>query len=385
MRALLCGLEYQAAPRHRASNVYSTRRLRVPRDRRQEAGELWTSGPSLEFADGELWVAIPQGAHRLEVSINRLVHPLSPGRRLALPLPWPTTIEWRRSSADDHGWQQFHVLADYQRILVFDGETGIWKGYLDCTASGKQSVRAGQLCLLSQTAFTVNEQPCHRLGVDSFVLFCDVSTEMVIQQRHLQCTVEVEARLRMDVFGERIVRNREGWLLAGPISVRIHGRGADSSDTLEVRVRHAATDGDRRCPVHSTAGGYLGTELDMPNVGDFGLAHVSLHIRGQDRALYRTKFWFWPGLKRLLDARLFVATSIPENLAEEQLSHIGWDDRGRLVLLEGEPYLRARLCFRVMRRLVSFTLPPPRSIGVGAEGGRRGATTAGGSITIRAR
>jgi len=276
------------------------------------------------------------------------------------------------------------VFVDYQRILVFDGETGIYKGYLDCTASNKQSVRAGQLCFLSQNAFTVNEEPCHRLGVDAFVLFCDISTEMVLQQRHLQCTVEVEARLRMDVFGERIVRNRDGWLLAGPISVRVHGRGADSSETLEVRVRHPAIDGDHRCAVHSTAGRYLGTDLDLPGVGDFGLARVSLHIRGQDRALYRTKFWYWPGLKRLHDERLFVTTSIPENLAEAQLSHIGRDGRGRLVLLDGEPYLRARLCFRVKRRLVSFTLAPPgASVSVRRPDGAERPLRVGASLSVR--
>lgn len=341
-------------------------------------------GPSLEFADGELWLAIPQGAHRLEVGINGLVHPLSPGRRLGLPLPWPATIEWRRSGADDQDWQQFHVFADHQRILVFDGETGIYKGYLDCTASSKQCVGAGQLCLLSQAAFTVNEDRCHRLGTDAFVLFCDISTEMLLQQRHLQCKVEVRARLRMDVLGERIVRNRDGWLLAGPISVQIHGRGADASETLEVRVRHPAIDGDRRCAVGSPSGGYLGAALDMPAVGDFGLARVSLHIRGQDRALYRTKFWYWPGLKRLFDERLFVTTSIPENLAEEQLSHIDRDSRGRLVLLKGEPYLRARLCFRVKRRLVSFTLPPPgASLSVRRPDGAERPLRVGASLSVR--
>ena len=43
---------------------------------------------------------------------------------------------------------------------------------------------------------------------------------MVIQQIHQPFKVAVEARLRIDVIGERIVRNRRGWLIAGAISVK---------------------------------------------------------------------------------------------------------------------------------------------------------------------
>lgn len=341
-------------------------------------------GPSLEFADGELWVAIPQGAHRLEVRIDGRVHPLSPGRRLGLPLPWPTTIEWRRSREYDHGWERFHVFVDHRRVLVFDGETGRHKICLDPAVRSAQRVPAGQLCFLSQTAFSVDEERCHPLGTQSFVLFCDVSSDIVLRQDHLQCTVEVEARLRTEVFGERIARNRDGWLLAGPISVRVHGRGAGSSETLEVRVRHPALDGERQYPVQITSHGHLVAELDLPRTGEFGMARASLHIRGQDRAMYRTNFWYWPGLERLFDEHLFVATSIPGNLAEEQLSHIGRDHRGRLKILEGEPYLRARLSFRVKRRLVSFTfLPPGASVSVRRADGTERPLRIGASISVR--
>ena len=341
-------------------------------------------GPDLEFTDGDLWVAIPQRADRLEVRIRGRVHPLSRGSRLALPSPWPAAIEWRRPHAEEPGWRQLGLFADYRRILVFDGDTGLQKGDLDPAVSKGQSVPAGQLCLLSQTPFEVNEHPSHCLGVDAFLLFCDISTGMILLQRDLRCEVDVEARLRLEVFGDRIVRNRDGWLLAGRISVRIHGRGGGSVETLEVRVRHPALDRELRCAVQGTSDGRVATELDMPATGDFGLARASLHIRGQKRALYRTKFWYWPGLQQLFDERLFVAESIPGNLAEKQLSHIGRDRRGRLVVLEGEPYLRARLCFRVDRRLVNFSLSPPgASVSVRRADGAERPLMVGASLAVR--
>ena len=350
----------------------------APRDR-----ETVDLGPSLEFADGDLWVAIPQRADRLEVRIHGRVHPLSRGRRLALPLPWPSSIEWQRPKPDDHGWQPFQLFADHRRILVFDGDTGLHRGDLNPAVPNGQSVRAGQLCLLSQTAFEVNGESCHSLGTGAFILFCDISTKMILHQRDLRSEVEVEARLRLEVLGERIVRNRDGWLLAGPISVQIHGRSG-SSETLEVCVRHPALGRELRCPVQAIPDGRVAAELDMPVTGDFGLARVSLHIRGQKRALYRTRFWYWPGLERLFDERVFIAESIPDNLAEEQLSHIGRDRRGRLVVSKGEPYLRARLCFWVDRRLASFSLPPPgASVSVRRADGAERPLRVGASLAVR--
>lgn len=341
-------------------------------------------GPSVQFEQGDLWVTIPRRAHRLEVKIGGKVYPLSRGRRLALPLPWAPTIEWRRPSAGDHSWGQLQLFGHGRRILIFDGDTGLLKGSLDPALPNGQRVRAGQLCLVSQSAFEVNEEPCHRLGDEAFVLFCDISTGMMFRQRNLQCEVKVEARLRLEVVGKRIVGNRDGWLLAGPIALHIHGRRGDSADTLEVRVRHPAFDGELICPVRGTSDDRLAAELDMPVTGDFGLARASLHIQGQNRALYRTRFWYWPGLEQLKDERLFIAESVPSNLAEEQLAHIARDRRGRLVVLDGEAYLRARICFWVDRRLVGFSLPPPgASVSVRRADGTERPLRVGASIAVR--
>lgn len=77
--------------------------------------------PSLEFANGELCITIPERARRLEVKINGHIHPLSPGRQLGLPLPWPTQIEWRRFDSDRFHWETIHILDDQQRIFIFEG------------------------------------------------------------------------------------------------------------------------------------------------------------------------------------------------------------------------------------------------------------------------
>ena len=355
-----------------------------PSQSQQSARETVDVAPSLEFANGELWLTIPQRARRLEIKINEYIHPLSSGSRLALPLPWPATIEWQHPDTGSHNWEFLQILSDHQKILVFDGDSGAYKKTLDPTFENGQSVRAGQLCLPSRTAFRVNEERSHRLDANAFVLFCTTSTEMVIQRDRQHCNLEVEERLRMEVVGERIVRHRKGWLLAGKISVQIHGRSEESVESLEVRLWHPAINSERKHAVCSTSSRDLVAELNMPGNGDFGLARVSLHIRGQDRALYRTNFWYWPGLKQLRDERLFVATSIPGNLAEKQLSHVSRDCRGRLVILEEEPYLRARLCFWVERKLVSFTLPPPGpSVSVRRPDGSERAIKVGASLSVR--
>ncbi len=340
--------------------------------------------PTLEFSEGELWVTIPQGAHRLDVKINGYIHPLSPGLRLALPLPWPVTIDWRCSGTGIHNWKPLPILNDRKEILVFDGESGIYKKSLNSTTQNKQSVRAGQLCLLSRIAFTVNEEHSHCLDNDAFVLFCSISTEMLIQQPHSRFNVDVEERLRVEIFGEKIARNYGGWLLGGVISLKIHGRSIESKGLFEVRLKHPAIGDERKYTVYSTPDGDLMTTLKMPDDGDFGCAQVSLHIRGQDRALYRTNFWYWPGLKRLRNDCLFFAKSVPRNLAEKQLLNINRDSHGRLVLSKEGAYLRARLCFWIQRKLIIFNLPPPGpSLSVRKPDGRERALRMGTSLFVR--
>jgi len=313
------------------------------------------SAPVIEFSDGELRVRLPQRAHRVEIKINDHIHPLSPGRQLGLLLPWPTCIQWRCYGSDKSDWKTIGTLSDEQCIYIFDGETGRYKKFIDPRLSSRQSVQSGQLCLISKTKFEVNENSSHRLDDKAFVLFCNVSSEMVIQQCGRSIKVGIEERLRLEVLEKQIVRNQKGWLLAGSISVRVHGQKTENSDSLVVRLRHPAISGETEFSVTKEQI----SKLNMPKSGNFGLASISLHIRGQNRALYRANFWYWPSLMGLRDGRLFNASSIPDNLAKDRLLHIHANSRGQLEINEGESYLRARLCFRVERELVSFSLPPP--------------------------
>ena len=354
--------------------------------RSAQAGGYSDPSPSLEFADGDLWVALPKRAKRLEVAIRERVHPLSGGRRLALPLPWPAEIRWRRPSNEvsSLGWQQFRLFSDPRRILVFDGDSGLCKRDLDPAVPSGQRVPGGQICLLSQSPFEANGERCGCLGSNAFILFSEVSTELIIRQGDLKCDVDVDPRLRLEVPGVRIVRNRDAWLIAGIPGVRVCGDRGSGPQNLELRVRHPALDGDLESPVRVTSDGDRFASLDLPSSGEFGMARASLHVRGQERALYRTKFWFWPGLRQLVDGRVFDAASIPDNLAEENLSHIARGSHGYLALREDEAYLRARLCFRVNRRVVGFNFHPPgASISVRRSDGAERPLRTGTSLAVR--
>ena len=375
-------LRHQKSPNSEFEREYQ-RAIKISPESASKGKGTDLSPPTLEFSDGELWVTIPRHASRLEVKIHGKIYPLSRDGRLALSMPWPPTTEWRRPGTAVNDWRSFPVFSESRSILVFDGETGIYRGYLNSAKNSGQSVRAGQLWFLSPTAFQINEETCHPLGPEGFVLFCDISSKVNLLQQDFQCEVGVEARLRMDVVGKRIVRNRDGWLLAGPISLRILGRRGDVSEGLEARISHPALDNEIRIPVLSASDGLLAADPEMPKIGNFGMARVSLHIRGQDRALYRTKFWYWPSLDRLDDG-VFFATSIPNNLAKEQLRHIYWDHRNRLALFEDGAYLQARLCFLVGQKLVSFSLKPPGvSLSIRKSDGAERPMKAGGLITVR--
>ena len=159
--------------------------------------------------------------------------------------------------------------------------------------------------------------------------------------------------------------------------------GTTSAD-LEVRVKHSALEDTLRIPVRMTPDGTAIAQLSLPDSGEFDMARVSLHVQGQERALYRHKFWFWPGLEQILNGRLFDAASIPENLSEENLSHIARNSNGYLALLKDEAYLKAQLSFHVNRRIVRFDFPPPgESISVRRSDGSERPLRKGASLTVR--
>ena len=342
--------------------------------------------PSLEFNDGELRLSVHPGANALDVSVQHHVHRLSGGRNLALPLPWPSGIEWRshHSIGDSPEWKMFPIFSGPNRILVFDGDSGRLKCELNPARPSERNPPAGLICLLAQSPFQANGEQSHQLGDSEFVLYCEVYTELKIQIDNLEFNFDVDPRLRLQVDGARIIRNQDAWLLAQPTAVWVCGEMGTASAALEVRVKHSALEDTLRVPVRMAPDGNAIAQLSLPDSGEFDMARVSLHVQGQERALYSHKFWFWPGLKQILNERLFDAASIPENLSEENLSHIARNSRGYLTLLEDEAYLKAQLSFRVNRRIARFDfLPPGESISVRRSDGSERPLRKGTSLTVR--
>ena len=363
-----------------------TFREAINRPQEVERGQLSKEvEPRMEFHDGELNLVVPRSAHRLEVQLHNCVYPVSGGRRFVVPLPWPAEIRWRSHSGSGSGqeWQSLRLFSDPTRILVFDGESGVRKAELNPAHPTERKAPAGPLWLLSQQPFKANGEACHTLGSMAFVLYLEISTGLKICIEDREFNVEVDSRLRLQVDGIRLVRNRQGWLISRPTAVRVFGFMGTSSAELEVCVRHPAI-GERKRVVRRDPQGDATVHLGLPERGEFGMARASLHIRGQARALYKLQFWYWPGLASLVAGRRFEASSIPENLATENLAHIAENEFGLLVLHDNDAYLHALLAFHIDRRIVYFKFPPPGvSVSVRRSDGDERPLKKGASLVIR--
>lgn len=341
--------------------------------------------PRMEFHDGELSLAIPRTAHRLEIELLDRTYLLSGGRRFVVPVPWPSDIRWRNlgSTSFEQEWRSLRLFSEPTRILVFDGESGVRKVELNPARLTKRKAPAGPIWLLSQQPFKANGETCHTLGPQAFVLYLEISTGLTIRIKDREFDVEVDSRLRLQVDGTRVARNRQGWLISRPTAVRIFGAMGTSSAELEVCLRHPSI-GERKRIVRRDPQGDTTVHLGLPETGRFGMARVSLHIQGQDRALYRLQFWYWPGLASLVGGRRFEASSIPENLARENLAHIRKSVSGFLVLQDDDAYLNALLAFKVDRRIVYFKFPPPGvSVSIRRSDGDERPIKKGASLVIR--
>ena len=342
-------------------------------------------GPALEFSQGELRVALPPGANPLEVKIRDRLYRLRGGRSLDLPLPWPSIINWRspRSTGSSTPWQPYAVFTGDDRIAVFDGDSGRRKCELNPHEPSKGHCPGGHICLVARSPFEANGEQSHQLGERAFVLYCDVSTQLEIRIAGLGFDVDVDPRLRLQIDGVRVVRNQNGWLLANAKAVQVFGDTDARLEDFEICVRHSALAETLRLPLTKSQDGAAIASLSLPESGDFDLARVSLHVKGQERALYRYKFWYWPSLERFVDARLFDASSIPSNLSEKSLSHIARNPDGNLALAEDDVYLRAQLGFRVNRRIARFDFPPPgASISVRKSDGTQRPLRKGTTLTV---
>ena len=165
--------------------------------------------------------------------------------------------------------------------------------------------------------------------------------------------------MRLETDGGRIARSGREWLLAEPKTVFLKGGLGSAGSCLEIRVEHPAMENGYRAPLRPATDGTGIASLRLPEEGPFGMAKVSIHIKGQNRALYRCRFWYWPGLMGLRDGRVFDARSIPNNVAIGELEYIHQQPDGLLSLDTERPYMRARLTFDVGQRTISFAFPPP--------------------------
>ena len=315
--------------------------------------------PSLTFSDGELLIVTSRSVPN-SVEIGTRVVDLGTGESAVLPRPWPLHVRWR-PSVQDAGWKSVPIFSDPQcGILVFDGDSGSQKGELKPAGGNEQRVPGGEIALVSTQPFQadgVNALP-HGDGV--FILFCCPTTTLQIRQGDTSFRAAVDPRPHLEVDGLKVARNADGWLLAEPGNVRLRGELSGASARLEIRVEHPGMAQSRRVSVREVQGWGLVAHLDcLPRHGPFGLARVSVHVRNQNRALYRHRFWYWPSLKNLQDDGVFDAVSIPDNLAGKFVDHVTIDSAGRLCLRQNEPYLRACIAFKVDRQVVRFTFPPP--------------------------
>ena len=340
--------------------------------------------PHLEYGDGELRIGIPKGAGSLELRVTGRAHRLSPGQSLPLPVPWPPSIEWKpRSSGWGGDWNSMAVFSGPDVILVFEPDTGLRKGELSPSGSSKQVVPGGQICLLARKIFNVGPEQAYALGPEAFVLWHEATRDFSIDSNGDQIDVAVDVRPRLQLTGARIARSNNVWLLAAPINYDIAGDCSSLGEDLEIRVEHPAQARTHVQTVPVAGLGGMGKRLELPDKGDFGMARISLHVRGQERALYRSRFWHWPGLRGFVDHCWFDASAIPNNLSEANLSHIARNAAGQFALSTDEAYLHARLSFSVRGRIVRFELPPPgESISVRGSDGTERAIKQGSSLIV---
>ena len=272
--------------------------------------------------------------------------------------PWPRYVRWR-ASTERNNWQSLPLFNDPQAdILLFDGDSGRLKGVLN-QARSVPRIPAGSISLVSMRLFRANGENAYQLGQDAYVLYPERSKALYINHGDACLNAQVDPRLRLEVDGCRVARHADGLLLAEPRTVVLRGDVSGLSDNLEIKLEYG-THFISRIPVHIRPSGDLVAPLNLPTRGPFGKVRISLHVKGQNRALNRYGFWYWPSLRGLRDGAVFDAVSIPDNLAEEQhLEHLTRTTDGRLSLQRDAPYLRAILAFSVDRRVVSFTFPPP--------------------------
>lgn len=315
--------------------------------------------PYLTLDDGELRVEVSPRGSALDITFGTEEHRISPGGRCVVPLPWPNRLRWRVSGGA-HAWQHLSICPSDRGndVLVFDDNSGRHRATLN-EARPCVRVRSGSIALASMNPFEVNGEQAHQLG-DTHLLHCDLLGTREIRLGEEIYRLEVDRRLRLEMGGRRVARCGREWWLAGVEAVFIRGDVRSAGHRLEVKVEHPSVPSGIGSVVRLTTDGAGMAPLGLPDEGPFGMARVSVHVKGQTRALYRHRFWYWPGLKGLRDNKILDAPSIPENLARGELRFIHERPNGQLALDTERPYLRATIAFKDSEQgTIAFTFPPP--------------------------
>lgn len=297
----------------------------------------------------------------IEVVLEPRVRQLDPGESGLIPPPWPSSIRWRPSAQVDQ-WKSLQILSDQNgSLLVFDADSGRHKAHLTATPSDGQRVPGGWIAILCTQPFQANGENAHPFGENAYALYCAPSASLLIRQGGRTIKADVDPRPRLQVDASKIARHADGWLLASPTRVRLTGDLGGLEDRLEIKVEHPAMAQSRRSRVSRLPDGKFTAPLDqLPRDGRFGMAKISVHVKNQNRALYRYRFWYWPSLRGLLHNGIFDAKTIPANLSETFLEYITTSSDGRLCMnrYRDVPYLRAVLAFSVDKSIVSFAIRP---------------------------
>jgi hypothetical protein len=123
------------------------------------------AAPALVFQDDALFVAAPPG-DGIVVNLSGRDRLVAAGGRLALPMPWPSIVTWKRAGAQGvPETMPLALLSEDRRLLAFDTETGrLLRVITISCAQSSAPIDATEIALIAAAPFSVREQRALALG-----------------------------------------------------------------------------------------------------------------------------------------------------------------------------------------------------------------------------
>jgi hypothetical protein len=128
-----------------------------------QTGKIAPRSPGLVFADGKLSLENPNLGLAIEISINGRDRTLSPGSRLALGSPWPTSAIFR---VGDVGPNIMDIV-ETGEVLAFDTDSGRLLRRIKPDALAI-AIDAVEVVLVCPQSFEVGEDASHPVGPCAF-------------------------------------------------------------------------------------------------------------------------------------------------------------------------------------------------------------------------